>query len=650
MKMLAAPTDEETCSHELFANEPPKDVHKFRRAFSKRKKTFLGSAGLIIFVSSAFLLVLLALAALGTIICRLYRRLKRQGKTRLTPEEALELMRLSEKVKLTAGATRLTTTGCRRLGIPSVRFSDGPGGARGMLTTPHSLLEWGLVADLPFVRKKAVRQDPNKRRRRLFLQKMQRLVPGMSRLGPRTLSVCAPAGIALASSWNRSVCFKVAAIVGRDSRKKGVQVILGPTLNLTRTPTGGRNFEGFGEDPFLAGCFGISWVNGAQSIDGVGACAKHFVANELEHQRFVSDSVVRERPLRELYLRHFQMVVENTDLACIMTSYNRINGTYACMNYSLINDVLRNEWGFEGVVRSDWGGSHDTVGSIKDGTLLDLEMPGPPLVRGKKLLKAVREGLVQEAAINQHVLRLLKLTERTRGSFGPGRFSSPKKERDADNTVDDQMTLRKAIREAIVLLKNESDTLPLSKDHQVALYGPNAVNLAITGGGSVETLCPIPRTLKEELDDALDNGGDVKLFSGKHVGMETADELRFERFTIDIYDCAASIGKTVPLASFTAPTGKYLLPTVNFATWSMLSKAFFKGAQWDKAGVRISTILKPIKGASKGAKSLHTFSLAASGPARLSVDGHIVATTPLDFETNPGVWGYTVRMYVSDLF
>ena len=643
MKSTKSPEEERLV--ERLGAEPPKDAHKPAPGLSSRKKLFLRLLGAATVISSLILILpLSAVAACIAIYAAFRQLLKPLIKTKLTPKQALERMTLREKIKLTAGATTFTMAGCRRLGIPPVKFTDGPSGARGLATTPTSLLEWGVLADLPVISRKLQFQDPNTHSRSWVLQKLQKLVPDVLQLGPGTFAVCAPCGTALAATWSPSVVFQVGALVGRDTRSKGAHVILGPTLNLTRTPTGGRNFEAFGEDPFLGGVFGAEWVKGAQSVAGVAACAKHFVANELEHKRFVTDSVVGERALRELYLRHFQMVVESTDLACVMTGYNRVNGEYACLNYRMINDVLREEWGFAGVVMSDWGGAHDTVESIKYGTLLDLEMPGPPRVRGKKLLKAVQEGLVDEGAINQHALRLLKLTDRTRGPFGPGFSTGHEEEKPTENTVDDRHLLRKASREGIVLLKNNDNTLPLSREAQVCLYGPNAVKLAITGGGSVETLCPTPQTLSAALGEGLEQAS-VAVVSGKYAGMETADEFHFDSFTIDVFDTPASIGVKSPLATISSQRGKYLLPTVNLATWSLFAKWFFRGAKWDEAGVRVSTTLKAKSGASPGVKSLHTFSISASGPARLSVDGTVIAKTPENFVDDPNVWGYTVRIF-----
>lgn len=632
--------EDEVLVTRLFSERPPNDVHRISGR-SLKKRVFLYSVSSLAVVLAVLSSPLLLLAAVLYGMKRLIvDRIKSMAKRRLTPEEALAKMTTREKVKLTAGVTTFTMSGCARLGIPPVKFTDGPSGARGLATIPKSLLQWGLFADLPIMRNKIKFQDPNLTNRSLFLKALEPIVPDILTIGPGTFAVCAPAGTALASTWNRKIAYDIAALIGRDTRQKGAHVILGPTLNLTRTPTGGRNFEAFGEDPFLAGCFGIEWVNGAQSVPGIAACVKHFAANELEHKRFASDSIVAERPLRELYLRHFEMVVKETDVASIMTGYNKVNGTYACMNDHTIRDILRGEWGFDGVVMSDWGGAHGTVESIQSGELLDLEMPGPPRVRGKKLLSAVKTGEVPEESINMHALRLLKFIDRTRGPFGPGYPTSHEPELPSENTIDDKLLQRQAIREGLVLLKNE-DALPLPKSASISLYGPNAVELAVSGGGSVETMCRTPQTLQSEMRRVFHSPSLEQVLSGKYGGMELADENRFTPFTIDVFPSALDMSNTSKsLGSFTATIGKYLLPTVNLATWSFISNPIFKGVEWNTAGVRVSTTLMRDVEAKAGETSIHTFSLAASGPARLSINGEELLSTPTNFEEDSDVWGY----------
>ena len=339
-------------------------------------------------------------------------------------------MTLEEKVSLLAGAAMFATAAVERLGVPSLRMTDGPNGARGADFTG------GLTA------------------------------------------ACLPVGISLAASWNAELIGRVGQVLAQEAKSKGAQVLLAPTVNIHRSPLNGRNFECYSEDPYLTARLAVAFIKGVQS-EGVGATVKHFVCNDSEFERNTISSEVRERPLREIYLAPFKAAVQEAKSWAVMASYNRVNGTYVGESPYLLTDVLRNELGFDGLVMSDWFGTRSTAEALNAG--LDLEMPGPTSWRGAKLLEAVERGEVAEATIDASVRRLLELLERT------GRFANP--EDVAERSIDrpeHRAVARQAAAEGIVVLKNERDVLPLRREglKSLAVIGPNAKVARIMGGGS----------------------------------------------------------------------------------------------------------------------------------------------------------------------
>ena len=268
-----------------------------------------------------------------------------------------------------------------RLGIPSLKVTDGPAGARGA----------GL-------------------------------------LGSGTPALCIPCGSALGATWNPQLITELGKSLARETRARGSHVLLAPTVNIHRTPLGGRNFECYSEDPFLTSRIAVGFVKGVQS-GGVATTTKHFVANDSEFERNTIDSVVPERALREIYLAPFEAVVKEAQAWGIMAAYNRIDGVYACENEKILNQILRDEWGFDGVVVSDWFATRSTTKSIKAG--LDLEMPGPVSHYGEKIVEAVNSGELDEEIVNSSVRRLLLLLERT------GAFEDPLQvpEKELDNAA-----------------------------------------------------------------------------------------------------------------------------------------------------------------------------------------------------------------------
>ncbi|MGA9350535.1 MAG: glycoside hydrolase family 3 C-terminal domain-containing protein [Anaerolineae bacterium] len=346
-------------------------------------------------------------------------------------EELLGQMTIEEKVSMLAGSAMWYTTPVERLGIPAIKVTDGPNGARG----------------------------------------------GGSFAGGLT-SACFPVGIALASTWNTELVERVGQALGEEARTKGAHILLAPTVNIHRSPLNGRNFESYSEDPYLSARMAVAFVKGVQS-QNVGTAIKHYVCNDSEFQRNTISSEVGERALREIYLPPFKAAVQEAHAWSVMASYNKINGTFASENpYTLIS-ILREEWGFEGLVMSDWFGTKSTAASVKGG--LDLEMPGPPVWRGEKLLQAFQAGEVDEATIDESVRRLLGVIVKS-GAFED---AEDRPERAVDKP-EHRALARQVAAEGIVLLKNDRNVLPLSTDKvkSLAIIGPNAKGARIMGGGS----------------------------------------------------------------------------------------------------------------------------------------------------------------------
>ena len=345
-------------------------------------------------------------------------------------DDLLARMTLKEKVSLLAGADMWRTPAIPRLGIPALKVTDGPNGARG------------------------------------------------GRFGGGVTAACFPVGTSLASTWNCELVQKVGRAIAQEAKTKGARVVLAPTVNIHRSPLGGRNFECYSEDPYLTTQMAVSYIRGVQS-EGVAATIKHFVCNESEFQRMTISSEVGERALRELYLPPFEAAVLEADVWAVMSSYNRVNGVYASENPYTLTDILRGEWGFQGLVMSDWYGTKSTVESVAAGQ--DLEMPGPPTWRGEKLLQAVKDGEIGEDVIDARAHQVLWLIERV------GLIDQP--EPDEERAVDlpeHRALIRKAGGEGTVLLKNEGNVLPLDPGNlkKVALIGPNCKTARIMGGGS----------------------------------------------------------------------------------------------------------------------------------------------------------------------
>jgi beta-glucosidase len=344
-------------------------------------------------------------------------------------EEILGSLTLEEKVSLCAGSGPWHTTAIPRLGLPALKVSDGPNGVRG---------------------------------------------DGVSGAS----AACFPVGSALAATWNEALATAVGKALAEEAHSKGAGIVLGPTVNLHRHPLAGRNFECYSEDPHLTARIAVAFIQGVQSR-GVGACIKHFVCNDSEFERHSISSEVSERALRELYLVPFEAAVREADVRAVMSAYNRVNGIYASSHGPLLRGVLKQEWGFRGLVISDWGAATETVANANGG--LDLEMPGPPRAMGAALLAAVRNGQVEESVVEDKARRMLA----TLAACGRLEDAAAETEERSENRPEHRALARRVAAESIVLVRNEG-VLPLepTRIKRLAVIGPNAERAQIQGGGS----------------------------------------------------------------------------------------------------------------------------------------------------------------------
>ena len=376
-------------------------------------------------------------------------------------DAALAALTLHDKCRLVAGQTTWRTQAFPDAGVPQLKMSDGPNGVRG---EGHG--------------------------------------------GAGTPGVVLPSGITTGATWDPELVAELGQLVGTEALRKGAHIVLGPTVNLHRTPVGGRTFECFSEDPELTGALASAWVRGVQSSE-VAVTVKHFVANDTEIERMTVDVDVDERTLRELYLRPFERTVKEANAWGIMSSYNKVAGEHAAQNRRLLTEILRDEWGFDGFVVSDWYGVHDAASAANAG--LDLEMPGPVRIYGDKLVAAVERGEVDEAQVDRLVRDLLVLANRVRAD----ERSADVEEQSIDDPAERALTRRAAIA-GTVLLRNEpieraggaAPVLPIDAStlRRVAVIGPNADIDRCMGGGSA-SLTPFGhRTLLDAITDRIGPG------------------------------------------------------------------------------------------------------------------------------------------------
>ena len=347
-------------------------------------------------------------------------------------ELLLKELTLEEKCALLSGAETFKTRGMPEHGIPQIWLSDGPHG----------------------MRKQAGESDH-------------------LGLNPSVPATCFPTASAVANSWDAALGEEIGAALGEEAAAQEVSVVLGPGLNMKRNPLCGRSFEYFSEDPYLAGKLAAGYIRGIQS-KGVAACPKHFAVNSQETRRMASDSIVDERTLREIYLTGFEIAVKEGHPRSIMSSYNLVNGTYANENKHLLMEILRGEWGFDGAVITDWGGSNDHALGVKNGSTLEMPAPGGDSVR--ELLAAVKSGKISESDIDARLSELLPLVFDTKAALD----AAP---REFDAAAHHALA-RRAAEESLVLLKNEGSLLPLAAGSKVAVIGDFAKNPRYQGAGS----------------------------------------------------------------------------------------------------------------------------------------------------------------------
>lgn len=345
-------------------------------------------------------------------------------------KEIVRKMTLEEKAGLCSGADFWRTKAVERLEVPQMMVSDGPHGLRKQEETADHL---GLDESVK--------------------------------------AVCFPAGCATAASFDRKLLRTLGETLGKECQAEGIGVLLGPAVNIKRSPLCGRNFEYFSEDPYLAGQMASSYIKGVQS-KGVGTSIKHFLANNQEHRRMSSSSEADERTLREIYMPAFEEAVKKAKPWTVMCSYNRINGVYAAQNKKYLTDVLRGEWGFDGFVVSDWGAVNDRVADLEAG--LDLEMPSSFGINDKKIVEAVENRELSEEVLDKAVERILSIVDRS---------VENRKEGAAYDKEEDHRLARRIAAESMVLLKNDG-VLPLRKGARIAFIGEFAEKPRFQGGGS----------------------------------------------------------------------------------------------------------------------------------------------------------------------
>lgn len=371
-------------------------------------------------------------------------------------DELLGQMTLEEKISMLAASDLWYSTPVPRLNIPRFQVADGPNGVRGV---------W-------------------------------------SKMSPT--SAATPIGIALGATWNPELVEKIGNVLADEVKTKNGNILLAPTVNIHRTPIAGRNFECFSEDPYLSGMMASSYIKGLQD-KGVGACIKHFVANDQEYERTTMSSEVDERTLREIYLEPFRIAISNSKPWTVMSGYNRVNGVYACEYDHTLKDILKGEWNYEGAIISDWYGTYDE--GVPAGGL-DIEFPGTARWMSEEVVrKALENGSLTEHSLNDKVDRLLKVIEKA-GLFE----NSERPDERAEDKPEHRKIIREAAGEAIVLLKNDG-MLPLKKVKSIAVIGPYAATAQIFGGGSSSGFYP---------HYAVSPFEGIKNRAGKKIKMDTA--------------------------------------------------------------------------------------------------------------------------------
>jgi len=464
-------------------------------------------------------------------------------------DDILNAMTLEEQVSLLSGADFWTTVPVERLNVPKIKVTDGPNGARG-----GGSLVGGVKA------------------------------------------ACFPVAIALGASWNPALVKRMGVALAGQAKSKGASVLLAPTVNIHRSGLNGRNFECYSEDPLLTAELAVAYIQGVQS-QGIAATIKHFAGNESEIERQTMSSDIDERALREIYLLPFEQAVKKAGVMAVMSSYNRLNGIYTSEHPWLLDEVLRKEWGFDGIVMSDWFGSHSTAATVNAG--LDLEMPGPTRDRGDKLVQAVKNGEVSAETVRQAAGRILRLLQRV-GAFD----TVPDLGEQALDLPEDRALIRQLATEGAVLLKNDG-ILPLRKAalNQIAVIGPNASVGRVMGGGSAQINAHYIVSPLEGIRSALGNANSIRHAVGCRNNRLTS--VFSGDMTVNYFRGKGCKG--TPVVTETADKGEFF--------WFSLPD---KALSLKDFSVRITASFRA------GESGEHLFGMTNAGLARLYVDGTLV--------------------------
>jgi beta-glucosidase len=486
----------------------------------------------------------------------------RAGAQAAVPAQLLAGLTVHDKTLLVTGADNWRTRGAEELGLRPMITSDGPAGVRGVV------------------------------------------------LDERHPSSSLPCPSALGATWDPELVREVAAALGAEARSKGVDVLLAPTINLMRTPLGGRGFECFSEDPVLTARLAVAFVRGVQSA-GVAATAKHFVCNDSETERWTYDASIAEHVLRELYLVPFEACVREAGVALVMAAYNKVNGIPMTEHAGLLRDVLKGEWGFDGVVTSDWHAARSTAATAL--AALDLAMPGPDGPWGGQLAQAVADGAVTPDVLDDKVIRLLRLAGRVGalGGSADGVAASP--------ALVDPRLLRRAAAASMVLLRNEGtgggNVLPIdpASVRRVAVIGPNAIRPAVHGGGSAVVMPVAVSTPAAALAEALAGQAEVTVAPGCQTWVVVP-----EPAAQSLRDPAT--GEPGLRLEFRDRDGALLAAEHRYSTelawWDQLPR----GIGWGQAGsIVLITSFRP------DTSGPHVLGAAGVGHLTLTVDGTVVA-------------------------